>query len=151
MDHHRAAGWHLRRFGAIPDRAGCERVFAACVSEFGWMRGPQSLPPGWWREGTGLAIRVAEVREAGIVGFMMLNPQSGYVSYLLVERDWRLCGIGRGLLKAAGQVAGGPLSLDVDRENRFARAAYGALGFREVAAREQGGRHQIRVVATQAP
>lgn len=147
MDFHPAAGWQIRPFRPGPDRAGCERVFQACVGEFSWLDTAQSLPAGWSSPGCGLAIHVAEVRQAGLVGFIMFNSETGYVSYLLVERDWRLCGIGRGFLAGARGMTSRALSLDVDRQNGRARAAYEALGFQPVATRTAAGREQIRMRA----
>lgn len=141
---HPAAGWRISRFHAR-DRAGCIAIFSACVSEFHWLDGHQPPPRAFERSAAGLVTYVARVAQAGPVGFVTLMQASGYVSYLLTDPDWRLCGIGRGLLQVARAAASRPLDLDVDAQNHHARQAYRALGFAEVARGEADGRELVRL------
>jgi len=74
-------------------------------------------------------------------------PQD-YIDHLFVDRDWRFCGVARGLLEVARQQATGPLSLDVDAENMGARRAYEALGWQVVASTSSTGKaRQMRLVS----
>lgn len=91
-------------------------------------------------------VFVAEVRQAGVIGFVSLEGLSTYVPHLFVDRDWRYCGIGRGLLDVAREKVGGPLKLDVDRQNERAIAAYQAMGWRVAAPAGARRGHQIRLV-----
>ncbi len=75
---------------------------------------------------------VATEEDAGIVGFIIVDPNSAYVSHLFVEADWRLCGVGTGLLAAARQASDKPLQLHVDELNTGALKAYQAIGWTEV-------------------
>ena len=48
-----------------------------------------------------------------------------------MDADWRLCGVGSGLLAVARDLARAPLSLDVDVQNEYAMRAYKAMGWVE--------------------
>ena len=89
---------------------------------------------------------VAEEPQAGVVGFLTLRPDSGYVDHLFVAPDWRLCGVGRGLLHVGRDVMGEPLLLDVDAQNSPARKAYEALGWKDFARTGEAGNEQIRLI-----
>ena len=143
---HPAAGWRIREYKA-QDRFDCEDVFADCVSQFTWLAEPQAAPSEWVDTRRYINTWVAEVGEAEteVVGFLMLSARTAYVNYLLVELDWRFCGIGQGLLDVARDFTGVPLTLDVDEENIRAIDAYRALGFAPVSSRTNGGRRQIRL------
>lgn len=143
---HPAAGWRIREYQS-QDRYDCEDVFAECVSQFTWLAEPQAAPSQWVDTQRYLSTWVAEVgeTETEVVGFLMLSARTAYVNYLLVELDWRFCGIGQGLLDVARDFTGVPLTLDVDEENIRAIEAYRALGFAPVSTRAVGGRRQIRL------
>ena len=133
-DRHPAAGWSIRKFRAA-DIDACTDIFVDCFRDFDWRRRRVvqleplkqtiSATDGW----------VASEDHAGVVGFITLDTANAYVPYLFVDRDWRFCGIGRGLLSAARDQAGRPLELNVDAPNRFARQAYEAMGWSETGAR----------------
>ena len=142
---HSGAGWHIRDFERR-DYRPCYQLFRGCLQEFPW-RGPaapylrqlfNSLPTAraW----------VAEEPQAGIVGFLTLRPDSGYVDHLFVAQDWRLCGVGRGLLHVGREDMGQPLLLDVDAQNTAARDAYEALGWKVLAKAGEAGHEQIRLI-----
>ena len=66
-----------------------------------------------------------------MIGFLTLERKSSYVPHLFVAEDWRLCGVGSGLLEVARDLARAPLSLDVDDQNALAMKAYLAMGWTE--------------------
>lgn len=144
MISHPAAGWRIRAY-EDRDRADCEEVFHGCVAQFSWMNDPQAVPDAWVDTRRKVQTWVAEVGDNDVVGFIMLSGRTAYVNYLLVETDWRFCGVGQGLLDTARDHAGVPLSLDVDEENTRAIAAYRALGFAPAGRSEHNGRSQIRL------
>ncbi len=91
---------------------------------------------------------VAEEPDAGIIGFLTLQMAQGYVDHMFVDRDWRFCGVARGLLEVARVHVNGTLSLDVDTENLGARRAYEALGWQVVASTTANGKaRQMRLVS----
>ena len=94
----------------------------------------QRRGPGWLRN---------RKRE---LGFLTLRPDSGYVDHLFVAQDWRLCGVGRGLLHVGREDMGQPLLLDVDAQNTAARDAYEALGWKVLAKAGEAGNEQIRLI-----
>ncbi|MEM9670555.1 MAG: GNAT family N-acetyltransferase [Pseudomonadota bacterium] len=129
---HPNAGWGIRLFKST-DSGGVRRVFDRCLREFPW-RG--SITEEWRnlkRTLKGSDIFVSEEPQAGIVGFMVINLSTGYISHVFVEMDWRFCGIGRGFLDIARDMTGKPLTLDVDEANTAAVDAYEALGWHVVA------------------
>lgn len=141
---HPGAGWHIRPFE--PDDAlECDRVFDTCQREFSWLVRRSAVPRSYNPLGGRWATFVAEVEPVGVIGFIMVDCRSAYVSYILVDPDWRLCGVGRGLLDVARNITGRPLCLDVDAENVRARAAYGAFGFNEMARWKSEGRQLVRL------
>ena len=89
---------------------------------------------------------MAEEPQAGVIGFLTMRPENAYVDHVFVHRDWRLCGVGRGLLDVAASRAGRRLSLDVDTQNVRARRAYEAMGWREMEHAGARKRDQIRLV-----
>ncbi|MEL7128592.1 MAG: GNAT family N-acetyltransferase [Pseudomonadota bacterium] len=145
--HHDGAGWSLRPFEERDFRQ-VHAIFRTCFAAFPW-RGRYRLSNS---SDLGRAIGahttwVAEEPYAGIVGFMIFEPRTGYVSHVFIDQDWRLCGISTAFLKAARQKVGHALSLDVDERNRTARRAYAALGWK-VAAKTPHPRNsdQIRLI-----
>jgi GNAT superfamily N-acetyltransferase len=131
---HDAAGWSIRPFSQN-DRAAVFHIFRRCLKEFPWRGDWRAYQPSLQASLMApLAQKfVAEEPSAGVVGFITLQTQSAYVDHLFVDADWRLCGVGRGLLEVAREAAGRSLSLDVDEDNHRARDAYAALGWRMVA------------------
>lgn len=131
-----AAGWSIRRFQQN-DARPCIGIFRACLDAFAW-RGPAQDVRPLVASLVRFESWVAEEPNAGIVGFLTMDPLNAYIDHVFIHEDWRLCGIGGGLLETARQHAGQPLTLTVDRENRFARGAYEALGWEPTG--ESGGR-----------
>jgi len=77
-----------------------------------------------------------------------VNVTTGYVDHLFVHRDWRFCGVGRGLLEVARKEADKPLILDVDTQNVSARHAYEKLGWRVLAdAKPARPGQQVRLIS----
>ena len=89
---------------------------------------------------------MAEEKQAGVVGFLTLEQAKAYVPHVFVDRDWRFCGVGSGLLQVARGFIGRPLQLDVDVKNEAAIEAYIALGWKERAKVGRGQREQVRLV-----
>ena len=142
---HSGAGWHIRDFERRASRP-CYQVFRECLREFPW-RGPaapylrqlfNTLP-------TAMAL-VAEEPQAGVIGFMTLRPDTGYVDHLFVANDWRLCGVARGLLHVGRDRMGQALILDVDAQNTSARDAYEKLGWKVFARAGEASAEQIRLI-----
>ena len=65
--------------------------------------------------------------------------------HLFVAEDWRLCGVGSGLLEVARDLARAPLSLDVDDQNALAMKAYLAMGWTEKVDAPGGRAGQVRL------
>ena len=133
-----AAGWSIRRFKPSDSRS-CIAIFRTCLNAFAW-RGPMQDVRPLVASLIRFETWVAEEPQAGIVGFLTMDPLNAYVDHLFVDEDWRFCGVGSGLLEAARDKAGRRLTLTVDRENRFARGAYEAMGWEPTG--EAGGRGQ---------
>ncbi len=134
---HPAAGWSVRGFGR-DDRNSCIAIFRDCLAEFPWRGEWRSHLPALDKALARPPTFVAEEPNAGVIGFLTLDRPNAYVDHLFVAFDWRLCGVGRGLLEVARNRVGRPLSLHVDAQNRAALAAYEALGWK-VAARASTG------------
>ncbi len=146
MYEHLAAGWSIRPF-APSDRAASFVIFRNCLKEFPWRGDWRAYQPALDTGfNTGRAF-VAEEPNAGVIGFITLQMPSAYIDHLFVAADWRLCGVGRGLLEVARAEAGRALTLDVDADNHGARRAYEALGWGLVADTRQT-RHgpQVRLI-----
>jgi GNAT superfamily N-acetyltransferase len=143
---HPAAGWSIRPF-ARGDRAACFHIFRTCLKAFPWRGDWRAYGPALDQALAEAQAFVAEEPNAGVVGFLTLQPQTAYIDHLFVAADWRLCGIGRGLLEVAREEAGRTLTLDVDSDNLSARKAYEALGWGTVADTRQT-RHgpQVRLI-----
>lgn len=146
MYEHLAAGWSVRPF-ASSDRAACFIIFRRCLGEFPWRGDWRAYVPALDKALGHARGFVAEEPNAGVIGFLTLQPQTAYVDHVFVSRDWRLCGVGRGLLEVARGEAGRALTLDVDTDNHAAREAYEALGWR-MAADTRLTRHgpQVRLI-----
>ena len=89
---------------------------------------------------------VSVEKRAGVVGFLTLEQGKAYVPHVFVDPDWRLCGVGSGLLQVARGFVGQPLRLDVDIQNESAIEAYTALGWREQAKVGRGRHDQVRLI-----
>lgn len=141
---HRAAGWGIR-FRTTPDNPGIEAVFGDCLLSFPW-RGTAREELARLR--TALNTHdclVAHEPHVGIIGFLVLDRPKAYVSHLFVDRDWRFCGVGAGLLGIARDMARAPLLLDVDVQNTAAMKAYRAMGWVEKVGPgpERGGQRRL--------
>ena len=91
---------------------------------------------------------VAAEPSAGVVGFLTVQARNGYVDHLFVQEDWRLCGVGRGLLEIARSEAAKPLILDVDMQNVAARRAYETMGWQVVVdAKPMRPGQQVRLIS----
>lgn len=147
MYKHPGAGWSIRPFEAA-DAGSCLSIFRDCLSDMPWRVRNRAQYMILRRALTSQNAWVAEEPDAGIVGFLTLQPPQDYVDHLFVDPDWRFCGVARGLLEVARQGATGALSLDVDSENMGARRAYEALGWQVVASTGATGKaRQMRLVS----
>ena len=144
---HAGAGWHIRNY-ETSDGQACMSIFMSCLRKFPWRGAPRPYVARLIRSLPGAKIWVAEEPNAGIIGFLTLQPHDAYIDHIFVHEDWRFCGVGRGLLEVAREEAGQPLTLDVDTQNFGARKAYEALGWHVAAsAGEDSARSQIRLVS----
>lgn len=142
---HPGAGWSVRHWRR-EDYPQIEAIFRDCLKAFPW-RGSERNEVIRLRQSLSANVAfVAEEKQAGKVGFLTLEQGKAYVPHVFVHRDWRLCGVGSGLLKVARNFVGRPLQLDVDIQNESAIEAYIALGWKERAKVGQGGREQVRLV-----
>ena len=128
---HNAAGWTIRPSGPR-DHRGIARVFLGCLVEFPWRTSPRRELMGMENALLSGECFVATEPQAGVVGFIIFDEFTGYVSHLFVEQDWRFCGVGSGLLDAVRGIARKPLHLDVDEQNYNALQMYQRLGWTEV-------------------
>lgn len=141
LDEHESAGWRIRRFERR-DGVACREVYLACVEAFTWLS-KVPTPPVRFEFEDQRRTWIAEVPGHGVVGFLTLDDRRNYVDYLLVDPDWRLCGVGSGLLRVVREAAAVPLTLSVDAENGRARAAYAAMGWTEIRSQQENGRNTI--------
>ena len=143
---HPAAGWHIRPFERR-DYRPCYKLFRDCLREFPWRGAATPYLRQLFNSLPTARAWIAEEPNAGVIGFLTLRPDSGYIDHLFIDADWRLCGVARGLLEVArGQMAM-PLSLDVDVQNTAARRAYEALGWKIVARAGKAKADQIRLIS----
>lgn len=144
---HAGAGWSIRPF-TRNDRIPCLRIFRDCLRAFPWRGEWQAYLPVLQNAFASARVLVAEEASAGVIGFLTLNMTTGYVDHLFVHDDWRLCGVGRGLLDVAQSEAGKCLTLDVDAQNTGARKAYEHMGWQVVAdARPLRPGQQVRLMS----
>lgn len=142
---HPAAGWQIRAFERR-DYRPCYQLFRDCLRDFPWRGSASPYLRQLFNSLPTARAWVAEEPRAGVVGFLTLRPESAYVDHLFVEQDWRLCGVGKGLLEVARAEMGRPLSLDVDTQNTRARQAYEALGWKVTARTGKPRAEQIRLI-----
>jgi GNAT superfamily N-acetyltransferase len=143
---HPAAGWSIRR-AKQPDRGAVEDVFVRSLREMAWRRSQTDELILFRQTILAAEVFVAEEAAAGIIGFVSLEGLTAYVPHLFVDEDWRLCGVGRGLLDVARDQVGQPLKLDVDRQNARAINAYSAMGWTVPAPAGRRPGDQIRLVS----
>lgn len=142
---HPGAGWSIRHWRR-DDYAQIEAIFKDCLRVFPW-RGPERDEIMRLRQSLSANIAfVAVEKKAGVVGFLTLEQGKAYVPHVFVDIDWRLCGVGSGLLKVARGFVGQPLQLDVDIQNESAIEAYTALGWRERTKVGRGRHEQVRLI-----
>jgi GNAT superfamily N-acetyltransferase len=147
MYRHAGAGWSIRAF-TRNDRIACLRIFRDCLRAFPWRGEWQAYLPVLQNAFANARVLVAQEPSAGVIGFLTLNMTTGYVDHLFVHDDWRLCGVGRGLLDVAQSEAGKCLTLDVDEQNVGARKAYEHMGWQVVAdARPLRPGQQVRLMS----
>ncbi len=142
---HPGAGWSVRHWRR-EDYPQIEVIFKDCLKDFPWrQRDRDDLILLRQRLSTNVAF-VATEPKAGVIGFLTLEQSKAYVPHVFVDQDWRLCGVGTGLLKVARSFVGQPLQLDVDVQNKAAINAYFALGWRERAKVGRGRFEQVRLI-----
>ena len=113
MYKHAGAGWSIRPF-TLNDRISCLRIFSDCLRDFPWRGDWKAYLPVLQNAFVSSRVLVAEEPSAGMIAFLTVQMRTGYVDHLFVDEDWRLCGVGRGLLEVARYEAARPLILDVD-------------------------------------
>jgi GNAT superfamily N-acetyltransferase len=144
---HAGSGWAIRPF-LRGDRVGCLRIFSDCLRAFPWRGEWQSYLPALQHAFANARTLIAFEPSAGTIGFVTLNVMTGYVDHLFVHEDWRLSGVGRGLLEVARKEAAQPLTLDVDTQNVAARRAYEKLGWQAmVDAKPLRTGQQVRLIS----
>lgn len=77
-------------------------------------------------------IRVAVAASGDIVGFVMIDPATGWLDQIAVRPDWWGGGAGEALIEAAREISPRLVRLDVNADNPRAVAFYRRRGFREV-------------------
>lgn len=145
---HPSAGWIIRALERR-DIPGALGVFEECLTEFPWRSSFIAERTQLFQAALNSDVLIASEEKAGVVGFMVADLSTGYISHLFVDFDWRLCGIGTAFLDLAREASGRQLTLDVDEENHSGRAAYEALGWRvtETARMTRRGYRQVRMIS----
>ncbi|TBW35127.1 GNAT family N-acetyltransferase [Siculibacillus lacustris] len=80
----------------------------------------------------GAKIRVALVETGDVVGFVLIDPATGYLDQIAVHPDLWGEGIAEALLDAARALSPARIRLDVNTDNPRAVAFYLREGFREI-------------------
>lgn len=107
-----------------------------------WLRTWQATYPdidfaarlGWWRERWRnellpiAQIAVAEA-EGGVIGFVTIDPATGYLDQLVVAPEYWGSGAGFALINEAKRRSPAGIDLDVNVDNARAKAFYGKCGF----------------------
>lgn len=143
---HSGAGWTIRPAAPI-DHPGIAEVFLSCLSAFPWRGSPRRELSSMENALLSGECFVAYVPQAGVVGFVIYDTITAYISHLFVDDDWRFCGIGSTLLKLARDVVARPVRLDVDEQNEAALTVYRALGWTEVIETPGPSRGQRRMIS----
>jgi putative acetyltransferase len=88
----------------------------------------------WWRERwdselvPNNVIRVAE-EAGGLVGFVVIDPRSGYLDQIVVAEEHWGSGVADALLDEAKRISPTGITLDVNQENERAVRFYERAGF----------------------
>jgi ribosomal protein S18 acetylase RimI-like enzyme len=145
--HHKGAGWTIRNWEP-DDSQAIMNLFTDCLKDFPWRGDPLTYQRQLMLDAVRCPVFVAVEPKAGLIGFMIVDLSAGYISHLFVDRNWRLCGIGRDMLALAKRNGRAQLKLDVDVQNKAARAAYEKLGWQVlVDAKPPRGDQQIRMIS----
>ena len=80
----------------------------------------------------GAEIRVAVVETGDVVGFVLIDPATGYLDQIAVHPDQWGAGIAEALIRAAQGLSPEKVVLDVNADNPRAVAFYARQGFREI-------------------
>ncbi len=80
----------------------------------------------------GAVIRVAVVMTGDVVGFVMIDPATGYLDQIAVHPDQWGAGIAEALIDEARRLSPEKVVLDVNADNPRAVAFYARQGFREI-------------------
>lgn len=80
----------------------------------------------------GAQLRVAIVETGEVVGFVLIDPATGYLDQIAVHPDQWGAGIAEALIAAARRLSPERVVLDVNADNPRAVAFYQRLGFREI-------------------
>ncbi|MAK60938.1 MAG: hypothetical protein CMK09_08165 [Ponticaulis sp.] len=143
---HIGAGWTIRPHSRA-DREAIAYVHHACLSDFPWLLTARHDPDALEYALRYTTAMVAEEPSAGVIGFIILNTENAFVSHLFVLPDWRLCGVGSGLLDVARVLTTKPLRQELDARNHQGRSALSAMGWTEIMAPPGTPNWQVRLVA----
>ena len=80
----------------------------------------------------GAVIRVAVVMTGDVVGFVLIDPATGYLDQIAVHPDQWGAGIAEALIGEARRLSPEKVVLDVNADNPRAVAFYARQGFREI-------------------
>ena len=80
----------------------------------------------------GAMVRVAVVCTGDVVGFVLIDPATGYLDQIAVHPDRWGCGIAEALIDEARRLSPERIVLDVNADNPRAVAFYARQGFREI-------------------
>ena len=81
----------------------------------------------------GAVVRVAVVETGAVVGFVLIDPATGYLDQIAVHPDQWGAGIAEALIREAQRLSPATVVLDVNADNPRAVAFYTRQGFREIA------------------
>ena len=82
---------------------------------------------------SGMTMLVAEARQAGPVGFVMVDPRRQYLDQLAVDPAYQGSGVADVMMAAAKTLSPSMLELDVNRDNARALRFYARHRFRTIA------------------
>jgi putative acetyltransferase len=80
----------------------------------------------------GAVVRVAIVETGDVVGFVLIDPATGYLDQIAVHPDQWGAGIAEALIREARHLSPEKIVLDVNADNPRAVAFYARQGFREI-------------------
>ena len=81
---HAGAGWHIRKY-ETSDGQACMSIFMSCLRKFPWRGAPRPYVARLIRSLPGAKIWVAEEPNAGIIGFLTLQPHDAYIDHIFVQ------------------------------------------------------------------